>query len=78
MYNKDGGKTSYQKEERRVLIGIIIAVLLILLVGITKNKRQIYARICHGVFFSIVLLLLSLMLYITKNDGLPLFFRLSL
>ena len=59
-----------------MLIGIIIAVLLILLVGITKIKGR-YTLGFVTAFFSIVLLLLSLMLYITKMTVYRYFFQIE-
>lgn len=72
MYNKDTEK----KGEVCVLIGIIFAVLLILFVGITKIKGR-YTLGFVTAFFSVVLLLFSMMLYITKMTVYRYFFQIE-
>ena len=72
LYNKDTEK----KGEVRVLIGIIFAVLLILFVGITKIKGR-YTLGFVTAFFSVVLLLFSMMLYITKMMVYRYFFQIE-
>ena len=59
-----------------MLIGIIFAVLLILFVGITKIKGR-YTLGFVTAFFSVVLLLFSMMLYITKMTVYRYFFQIE-
>ena len=59
-----------------MLIGIIFAILLILFIGITKIKGK-YTLGFVTAFLSVVLLLLSLMLYITKMTVYRYFFQIE-
>lgn len=59
-----------------MLIGIIILILIILIIGITKIKGK-YTLGFVTAFFSVFLLLLSLMLYITKMTVYRYFFQIE-